>query len=58
MLGAPQRGLKPDGYAKYDLLSPDRTKWYSQSFALRCAGCHTTAVDPETHSFSTAALDC
>ena len=50
---APQRGLKPDGYGKFDLLSRDGKTWDKQAFALRCAGCHTTAVDPQTHAFST-----
>jgi predicted CXXCH cytochrome family protein len=55
---APQRGLKPDGYGKFDLLSADGKSWDKQAFALRCAGCHTTAVDPQTHTFSTSSLDC
>ena len=55
---APQRGLKPDGYGKFDLLSTDGKTWDKQIFALRCAGCHATAVDPETHAFSTSSLDC
>ena len=60
VLGAhpPQRGLKPDGYGKFDLLSSDGKTWDKQAFALRCAGCHTTAVDPQTHSFSASSLDC
>jgi len=60
VLGArpPHRGLRPNGYGKFDLLSADRTQWDSRTFAMRCAGCHTTAVDPETHTFSTSALDC
>ncbi len=60
VLGAhsPQRGLKPDGYGKYDLLSVDGKTWNAQTFALRCAGCHTTAVDPRTHAFSASSLDC
>lgn len=60
VLGArlPQRGLKPDGYGKFDLLSRDGRVWDKDAFALRCAGCHSTAVDPETHSFSTSSLDC
>jgi hypothetical protein len=53
-----QRGLKPDGYGKFDLLSRDGKTWDKQAFALRCAGCHTTAVDPQTHAFSTSSLDC
>ena len=60
VLGAhsPQRGLKPDGYGKYDILSADGKTWDKSAFALRCAGCHTTAVDPETHAFSSSSLDC
>ena len=55
---APHRGLKPDGYGKFDLLSVDGKTWDKHAFALRCAGCHTTAVDPQTHTFSTSSLDC
>lgn len=60
VLGAhpPQRGLRPDGYGKFDLLSADGKTWDKQAFALRCAGCHATAVDPRTHAFSTSSLDC
>jgi hypothetical protein len=32
--------------------------WDEQVFARNCAGCHTTAVDPQTHAFSAIALDC
>jgi len=60
ILGAhpPHRGLRPDGYGKFDLLSIDGKTWDTQKFAQRCAGCHTTAVDPQTHAFSTSSLDC
>ena len=60
ILGAhpPQRSLKQDGYGKFDLLSKDGHTWDKEAFALRCGGCHTTAVDPKTHAFATAALDC
>ena len=60
ILGArqPQRKLKPDGYGKFDLLSKDGHTWEKDTFALKCAGCHTTAVDPKTHAFATSALDC
>jgi hypothetical protein len=60
ILGArpPYRGLKEDGYGKYDLLSPDQKTWDSGAFARRCAGCHTTAVDPQAHTFSAPSLDC
>lgn len=60
ILGAhpPHRGLKEDGYGKYDLLSHDGKSWAREAFALRCAGCHTTAVDPKAHTFSASSLDC
>jgi hypothetical protein len=32
--------------------------WDDQKFARTCAGCHTTGVDPKTHSFSAVSLDC
>jgi hypothetical protein len=32
--------------------------WDEQKFAKSCAGCHTTAVDPQTHAFSAVSLDC
>ncbi len=32
--------------------------WDEEAFAKRCAGCHTTAVDPQTHAFSAISLDC
>jgi len=55
---APFRRLKENGYGKFDLLSTDRKTWDAEAFALRCAGCHATAVDPKTHTFSTSSLDC
>ena len=32
--------------------------WDPAKFADSCAGCHTTAVDPQTRAFSAVALDC
>jgi cytochrome c553 len=32
--------------------------WDQRTFAKSCAGCHTTAVDPQTHAFSAISLDC
>jgi hypothetical protein len=60
ILGAhpPYRGLKEDGYGKYDLLARDNKTWDSTAFTLGCAGCHTTAVDPQAHTFSASSLDC
>lgn len=68
------RFLKKDGYGKFDLLSVrldlnrerqpafanlDGARWEgSAKFAARCAGCHTTAVDPATGAFSAIGHDC
>jgi len=32
--------------------------WETETFAKECAGCHATAIDPETHAFVAVALDC
>jgi hypothetical protein len=69
-----QRFLKrAEAYGHADLLSPraefsrtgramlkdlDKPHWDTETFAAQCAGCHTTAVDPETHAFAAVALDC
>src|SRR5215471_2969875 len=60
ILGAhpPRRALKEAGYGKYNLLSRNGKSWDPEAFALRCAGCHTTAVDPKAHTFSASSLDC
>jgi hypothetical protein len=42
-------------------LHPQDTKdiaWHSKTFADRCAGCHTTAVDSTSRTFSATSLDC
>jgi hypothetical protein len=68
------RFLKKHGYGKFALLStqatvgPERPEpgwvnaarpvWDPNRFAERCAGCHTTAVDSATKSFSAFGLDC
>jgi hypothetical protein len=69
-----QRFLKrSEDYGKADLLTAtaivrpgrrprlsetDKPHWDDKKFALECAGCHTTAVNPETHAFATVSLDC
>jgi hypothetical protein len=40
------------------LVDTDRPHWETRKFADACAGCHTTAVDPETRAFSALSLDC
>ena len=68
------RFLRKEGYGKFALLStqavlgPDHKvqswtglenpQWDRNKFADRCAGCHTTAVDPATKAFSAFGLDC
>lgn len=68
------RFLKKDGYGKFAILdtqavlnaerkierweSADNPKWDKEKFANRCAGCHTTAVDVKTKTFSAFGLDC
>jgi predicted CXXCH cytochrome family protein len=32
--------------------------WNHNTFSQRCAGCHTTAVDSQTQSFSATSIDC
>jgi len=32
--------------------------WDGDKFAKSCAGCHTTAVNPDTQAFSTVSIDC
>jgi hypothetical protein len=36
----------------------EKLAWDKEKFANRCAGCHTTGVDPETRAFSEFGLDC
>ncbi len=36
----------------------DSIQWDSNVFADRCAGCHTTAVDTTSRTFSSISLDC
>ncbi|MGH9935617.1 MAG: multiheme c-type cytochrome, partial [Blastocatellia bacterium] len=68
------RFLKKDGYGKFmtlnaqaalgasgqaaKLIDHEKLAWDKEKFANRCAGCHTTAVDPETKAFSAFGLDC
>src|SRR5262249_34230630 len=40
------------------LVDHEKIAWDKEKFANQCAGCHTTAVDPETRSFSEFGLDC
>jgi hypothetical protein len=51
-------GLKQIAYGRFALYSAKNNVWQSGVFEQRCAGCHTTAVDPQTLAFSTSGLDC
>jgi hypothetical protein len=68
------RFLKREGYGKFALLNLqavldknlkiekwvelERPIWDKDKYANRCAGCHSTAVDPATGTFSAFGLDC
>ena len=60
VIGSPQhyRALKLIGYGKFAILAADGKTWQPDVFATKCAGCHTTGVDPKSHAFSTFAFDC
>ena len=52
------RPLKQNGYGKFALLTVGGTSWQPNVFEKQCAGCHTTAVNPQTGEFSSIGLDC
>jgi hypothetical protein len=52
------RALKLIGYGKFAMLANDGKTWQPDVFATKCAGCHTTGVDPSAHTFSAFAFDC
>jgi hypothetical protein len=68
------RFLKREGYGKFALLNVqavldkdlkiekwvelEKPIWDKDKYANRCAGCHSTAVDPATKTFSAFGLDC
>ncbi len=52
------RALKLIGYGKFAVLANEGKTWQPDVFATKCAGCHTTGVDPSTHAFSAYAFDC
>lgn len=60
VIGSPQhyRALKLIGYGKFAILGDDGKTWLPDVFATKCAGCHTTGVDPKSHAFSAFAFDC
>jgi hypothetical protein len=52
------RPLKQNGYGKFALRTLGGAAWQTNVFEKQCAGCHTTAVNPQTGEFSSIALDC
>jgi hypothetical protein len=50
------RFLKKEGYGKFAILRDGA--WDKNLFADRCAGCHTTAVETATKTFSAIGQDC
>ena len=68
------RFLKKEGYGRFALLSTqlalgpgprtqqwinlEKPAWDSNRFAERCAGCHSTAVEPASRTFAVFGLDC
>ncbi len=61
LLGAGDRVrfLKEAGFGRFSLLSKEGPPaWDDHRFGTSCAGCHTTAVSPETGRFEAPSLDC
>lgn len=68
------RFLKKEGYGKFALLNTqavltsdqkiekwlelEKPAWDKDKYANSCAGCHSTAVDPATRTFTTVSVDC
>ena len=66
------RFLKKSGYGKFSILnlqavlgvdtidkaSGNSPSWDNDKFGHRCAGCHATAVDASTNSFTAFGIDC
>lgn len=52
------RALRQSGYGRFSMLARKGGEWEDETFAKQCAGCHTTAVNPQTLQFAAIALDC
>jgi hypothetical protein len=55
--GAQQRILKKTGYGRFAIAEPGGA-WNETKFAGRCAGCHTTAFNAGSKTFTEFAIDC
>lgn len=42
----------------HKLLNAEDTRWDTEKFASKCAGCHATAVETESAAFGAFSLDC
>ena len=49
---------RSNAYGKFDLSLDGKNTWDQHTFGDRCVGCHMTAVDTESRSFSSLAIDC
>ncbi len=52
------RFLHKEGYGTFWISSADGSKWEKEKFARQCAGCHSTAVEAASNTFSAFGLDC
>jgi len=54
----PVEWIPPRTGVEGKLTAFESTRWDSQKFGSRCAGCHTTGVDSSKQRFSALSLDC
>jgi len=52
------KALQQIGYGRFAVYDAKTKTWRSGDFEQRCAGCHTTAVDPSNGAYSSIGLDC
>jgi predicted CXXCH cytochrome family protein len=52
------RLLVRQGLGRFAIFDADRKLWNARKFEERCAGCHSTAVDPKDRTFAYHGLDC
>jgi hypothetical protein len=52
------REVKKIRYGVFALRAADGSGWDNSKFALRCAGCHTSGIDPQAHPFTVAGISC
>ncbi len=52
------REVKKTGHGVFALRTADGSGWDNSKFALRCAGCHTSGIDPQAGTFTVAGITC